>query len=115
MSKLLNPKLQASNNKYHLLNDFEPGLIMNEIEDTAKTLPEVMTIDQVAEYLQLHKQVVYRHVRNKTIPASRIGATLRFKKSVIDAWLIDSALDNLRQERESQVSSSHLPFNIEED
>ncbi|HDL64739.1 MAG TPA: DNA-binding protein [Proteobacteria bacterium] len=88
---------------------------MNEIEDTAQTLPEVMTIDQVAEYLQLHKQVVYRHVRNKTIPASRIGATLRFKKSIIDAWLTDTALDNLRQERETLASASHSPFNFEED
>lgn len=88
---------------------------MNEPTDTPTTSPEVMTIDQVAEYLQLHKQVVYRHVRNKTIPASRIGATLRFKKSVIDAWLTDSALENLRQEREIQNNFNHSPFNIEED
>jgi len=88
---------------------------MNELTDTPTPPPEVMTIDQVAEYLQLHKQVVYRHVRNKTIPASRIGATLRFKKSIIDAWLTDSALDTLRQERKDQVLSSHSPFNIEED
>ena len=88
---------------------------MNEAQDSSKTPPEVMTIDQVAEYLQLHKQVIYRHVRNKTIPASRIGATLRFKKSIIDAWLTDSALESLRQAREAHVSSSHSPFNIEED
>lgn len=53
--------------------------------------PEVMTIDQAADYLQLHKQVVYRHVKNGNIPVSRIGATMRFKKSVIDAWLEESA------------------------
>ena len=88
---------------------------MNETQDSPKTPPEVMTIDQVAEYLQLHKQVVYRHVRNKTIPASRIGGTLRFKKSIIDAWLTDSALENLRQDRDSRVSVSHSPFNFEED
>jgi len=88
---------------------------MKETEDIAKPSPEVMTIDQVAEYLQLHKQVVYRHVRNKTIPASRIGATLRFKKSIIDAWLTDSALKNLRLEKETRATSSYSPFNIEED
>ena len=88
---------------------------MNETHDISITPPEIMTIDQVSEYLQLHKQVIYRHVRNKTIPASRIGGTLRFKKSVIDAWLTDSALDNLRQEREASLSSFHSPFNIEED
>lgn len=58
--------------------------------------PEVMTIDQVADYLHLHKQVVYRHVKRGNIPASRIGATIRFKKSVIDAWLEESARRSLR-------------------
>lgn len=62
----------------------------------APRFPEVMTIDQVADYLHLHKQVVYRHVKRGNIPASRIGATIRFKKSVIDAWLEESARRSLR-------------------
>lgn len=77
--------------------------------------PEIMTIDQAAEYLQLHKQVVYRHVRKGTIPASRIGATIRFKKSVIDAWLEDSALSTLREERENRSPSPASPFVFEVD
>jgi len=55
-----------------------------------------MTIGQLAAYLQLNKQVVYRHVRKGNIPVSRIGATLRFKKSIIDRWLTDSALGSRR-------------------
>jgi len=74
-----------------------------------------MTIEQAAEYLQLHKQVVYRHVRKGTIPASRIGATIRFKKSVIDAWLEDSALENLRRKREAGFASPRSPFVFEID
>jgi len=78
--------------------------------------PEVMTIDQLSRYLQLHKQVVYRHVQNGHIPASRIGATLRFKKSVIDSWLADTARRSLRNERRENVSfSSPAPLNLEED
>lgn len=53
--------------------------------------PEVMTVEQVAAYLQLHPQVVYRHVREGKIPVSRIGQTLRFPKSVIDSWLKEEA------------------------
>ncbi len=83
---------------------------------TAKAYPEVMTIDQVAEYLQLHKQVVYRHVKQNQIPASRIGATLRFKKSIIDAWLVDSALKSLRAETAASTASQPATyFNPEED
>jgi excisionase family DNA binding protein len=71
--------------------------------------PEIMTIDQVAEYLQLHKQVVYRHVKSKNIPVSRIGATIRFKKSVIDAWLEDSALKSLRKKEERAATAASVP------
>jgi excisionase family DNA binding protein len=82
---------------------------------SGQKFPEVMTIDQVAEYLQLHKQVVYRHVKNNHIPASRIGSTLRFKKSVIDAWLEDSALTSLKASRPAVPGTEHSPFNVEED
>lgn len=82
---------------------------------TGKAYPEVMTIDQVAEYLQLHKQVVYRHVKQNQIPASRIGATLRFKKSIIDAWLVDSALKSLQAEAAVPAAGQAPYFNPEED
>ena len=85
------------------------------VPPAAGDYPEIMTIDQAAGYLQLHKQVVYRHVRKGTIPASRIGATIRFKKSVLDAWLEDSALQTLRRERESESSSPRSPFVFEID
>ena len=83
--------------------------------DVSPGYPEIMTIDQAAEYLQLHKQVVYRHVRQGTIPASRIGSTIRFKKSVIDAWLEDSALATLRAEREARSPAPASPFVFEVD
>ena len=77
--------------------------------------PEIMTIDQLARYLQLHKQVVYRHIKNGNIPVSRIGATIRFKKTVIDEWLEDTALRSLRKSRESKRGTSYPRFIPEED
>jgi excisionase family DNA binding protein len=75
----------------------------------APRFPEVMTIDQVADYLHLHKQVVYRHVKRGNIPASRIGATIRFKKSVIDAWLEESARRSLRGREERATAAKPEP------
>ena len=54
-----------------------------------------MTIDQVAAYLQLHPQVIYRHVRAGLIPAARIGKTLRFKKTVINKWLENQSWESM--------------------
>lgn len=48
---------------------------------------EVMTAEQLAKYLQLDEQTVYRKARVGQIPAVRIGKILRFKKDVIDGWL----------------------------
>ena len=49
--------------------------------------PEVMTVKQAAEYLQVNEQVLYRYVREGKVPVAKLGATIRFKKSVIDQWL----------------------------
>ena len=49
--------------------------------------PEVMTVKQAAEYLQVNEQVLYRYVREDKVPVARMGATIRFKKSVLDQWL----------------------------
>ena len=58
---------------------------------SAFDLPEIMTVEQAANYLQLHKQVLYRHIRRGAVPVSRVGKTIRFKKSVLDQWLADAA------------------------
>ncbi len=49
--------------------------------------PEVMTVKQAAEYLQINDQVLYRYVRDGKVPVARMGTTIRFKKSVLDQWL----------------------------
>jgi excisionase family DNA binding protein len=55
-------------------------------------IQEVMTTEQLAKYLQLDEQTIYRKARAGQIPAVHIGKTLRFKKDVIDGWLRTSSL-----------------------
>lgn len=63
--------------------------------------PEIMTAGQLAKYLQLDEQTVYRKTRKGEIPATRIGKILRFKKDVIDGWLRVSSLKWTSSDRES--------------
>ena len=51
-------------------------------------MPEVMTAEQLAEYLQIDKQTVYRKARKGEIPCVRIGRVVRFRKDMVDAWLL---------------------------
>ena len=47
----------------------------------------LMTTEEVAKYLRISKASVYRMVKGKQIPVSKIGRQLRFRKDVIDDWL----------------------------
>jgi len=48
----------------------------------------LLTTEQVARYLRVDKLTLYRLVAQKKIPAFRVGSQWRFKRSVIEAWLM---------------------------
>ncbi|MBI4052091.1 MAG: helix-turn-helix domain-containing protein [Elusimicrobia bacterium] len=50
-------------------------------------IPEVMDIKMLAQYLGLGRSKIYNLIRQKKIPASRIGRQYRFSKSLVDNWL----------------------------
>jgi excisionase family DNA binding protein len=51
----------------------------------------LLTTDQVAEYLRVDKFTIYRLVGRKKIPAFRVGSQWRFSKSLIDEWLMKNS------------------------
>jgi len=50
-------------------------------------LAELMTLEEVAEYLRVTKKTVYRLLEKRGIPSIRVGHQWRFDKSVIGNWL----------------------------
>jgi excisionase family DNA binding protein len=54
----------------------------------------LLTAVQVARYLRVDKFTVYRLVSQKKIPAFKVGSQWRFKKKLVDAWLLKNS--NLR-------------------
>lgn len=67
--------------------------------------PEVMDIQQVADYLQISKDVMYRYAADGTIPAFKLGNLWRFKKSSIDKWMEEKSEENLKCSGTDPVSS----------
>jgi excisionase family DNA binding protein len=59
---------------------------------------KLLTTDQVARYLNIDKFTVYRLVTQRKIPAFKVGNQWRFKKNMIDAWLLKNSN---RKENES--------------
>ena len=49
--------------------------------------PEVMDIKTLALYLGMGRSKIYNLIRQKKVPASRIGRQYRFSKVLVDQWL----------------------------
>lgn len=50
-------------------------------------MKEILTIKQLAKYLQMNEQTLYRMVKKGKIPVCRVGGSLRFPVTLIDGWL----------------------------
>ena len=46
-----------------------------------------MTVEDVAEYLQLSMDMIYKMAQQGKLPASKIGAQWRFKREEVDKWV----------------------------
>jgi PTS system nitrogen regulatory IIA component len=55
---------------------------------------EILTIEEVARYLRLTPQTIYKWAQEKRIPAAKLGKEWRFRKSIIDRWLDEQILTN---------------------
>ena len=64
---------------------------------------DILTIEEVASYLRLTPQTIYKWAQEKRIPAAKLGKEWRFRKSIIDSWLdeqilgADSRFEHLRK------------------
>jgi excisionase family DNA binding protein len=60
---------------------------------------EILTIEEVAEYLRLTPQTIYKWAQEGRIPAAKLGKEWRFRRSLIDRWLDDRMLEGPEFER----------------
>jgi len=49
--------------------------------------PEVLTVDQAAGYLQIHRATVYKYIREGLLPAVRLGKVYRLLRPDVEAFL----------------------------
>jgi excisionase family DNA binding protein len=57
-------------------------------------LREVMDIRQAAEYLGISGDTLYRYASEGFIPAFKLGNRWRFKRSLLDAWMVKMSSGN---------------------
>jgi len=57
----------------------------------------VMTVQEVADYLGFGVTKVYKLIEAKKIPASKIGRQYRFLKAAVDTWLARNIISEDRE------------------
>ncbi|MFP4564832.1 MAG: helix-turn-helix domain-containing protein, partial [Spirochaetia bacterium] len=48
---------------------------------------EILTLEEVAQYLRVSERTVYDWAQRGEIPAGKLGTSWRFKRSEIEAWV----------------------------
>jgi len=51
---------------------------------------EVLTVEQAAEYLQIHKVTLYKYIRSGLLPAAKLGKVYRIHRRDLEA-LVESS------------------------
>lgn len=51
------------------------------------TAGEILTIKQVAGYLQVTERTIYKLAAAKRIPSFKVGGAWRFSRADIDSWI----------------------------
>ena len=50
------------------------------------TAPVVLTVQELCDYLKVHRSTVYRLLKRGQIPGFKIGSDWRFNREAIDQW-----------------------------
>jgi excisionase family DNA binding protein len=56
---------------------------------------ELMTIDDLSDYLKVTRRTIYEWLKLKKIPAVKLVGQWRFRKDKIDAWIDSSTTKSL--------------------
>ena len=70
---------------------------------------EIMTLAEVADYLQLAERTLLRMAQRGDIPAAKVASQWRFMRSLVDDWLITRMKTLPDRELENLIESEKLP------
>ena len=52
-----------------------------------KQVPDVLTLNEVAEYLRIPRSTAYKLAQEGKIPGQKVGRHWRFRRDTINKWL----------------------------
>lgn len=74
--------------RYAMRSEYPQPKEATDLIDRIQAAKEVMTLEEVAEYLQVSEKSVLRMAQSGKIPAAKVASQWRFMRTVIDDWLM---------------------------
>lgn len=59
----------------------------------------LLTVEELAKYLKVKPDTIYKKVRKGELPAIKLGKLVRFPKDLIDQWIIEQATKTMKDVR----------------
>jgi len=59
----------------------------------SKKAPDVLTLNEVAEYLRIPRSTAYKLAQEGRLPGQKAGRQWRFHRAVVERWLGDKSSD----------------------
>ena len=75
---------------------------------------EILTIEEVAQYLRVSERTVYDWAQRGEIPAGKIGSVWRFKKNEVESWVNSrfSSKNSSKSPEEVQIKNILSPDRV---
>ena len=69
---------------------------------------EMMNTKEVAEYLNINEKLVYKLIKEKKIPGTKVTGKWTFPKRLIDEWIIESAKEQVGLKNKIRELKDHI-------
>ena len=66
---------------------------------------DILTLDELHEYLKIPKPTLYALARAGRLPAAKIGKHWRFRRGEIDAWLKTQQVRPMQHKPQMEVAN----------
>ncbi|MEW6058328.1 MAG: helix-turn-helix domain-containing protein [Bdellovibrionota bacterium] len=75
----------------------------------------LLTVEELAKYLKIKPDTIYKKVRRGELPAIKLGKLVRFPKDLIDQWIIDQATKTMKDVKAARdVAQAKVEEAVEE-
>lgn len=65
---------------------------------------DILTIDEVAQYLRVSERTIYDWANKGTIPCGKLGTTWRFKRTEVEKWVDEKLTGNAQSKMPRNVT-----------